>query len=289
MKLVIISGRSGSGKSSALHALEDEGYYCADNIPVSILDQLPITLKKTHKTPPAMAVSIDVRNVPGAMESFPSVLKQLREQQIDCKVIFLDADSNTLLKRYSSTRRRHPLTNDNCSLAEAIDYEVQLLAPVQSHATVKIDTSPLSVHQIRERMRAECTGSGAKERKITLLIQSFGFKHGVPIDADFVFDTRCLPNPFWVESLRGYSGLEKPIHDFLAAEAEVSDMFNDISSFITRWLPRFESGQRTYMTIAIGCTGGQHRSVYLAETLGKSLKSQLTNKIQVRHRELPEL
>ena len=285
MKLVIISGRSGSGKSSALHALEDEGYYCVDNIPVGILDQLPATLTDTHSTAPAMAVSIDVRNVPGAMEDFPEVLAQLRSQGIDCKVIFLDADTNSLLMRYSSTRRKHPLTNEHCSLAEAIEYEKRLLGPVQSQADLRIDTSPLSVHQIRERVRKECVGCAESGRKISLLFQSFGFKHGIPIDADFVFDVRCLPNPFWVESLRGHSGLEKPVQDFLSGESDVAAMLEDIAGFVETWLPRFESGQRTYMTIAVGCTGGQHRSVYLTEMLGKRFPN-LPNTIQVRHREL---
>ena len=288
MKLVIISGRSGSGKSSALQALEDCGYYCVDNIPVSILDQLPGTLKKAHSQAPAMAVSIDVRNVPGAMESFPSVLKQLRARKIDCMVIFLDADSNTLIKRYNATRRRHPLTNEDYSLAEAIEFETKLLGPVQSQATLKIDTSPLSVHQIRERLRAVCSADNGQASTISLLVQSFGFKHGMPIDADFVFDVRCLPNPFWIESLRRYNGREKPIQDFLSAEKDVGRMQNDILTFIKDWLPSFESGQRTYMTIAIGCTGGQHRSVYLAEQIGRLLSAQLVNKVQVRHRELPD-
>ena len=287
MKLVIISGRSGSGKSSALHALEDEGYYCVDNIPVSILDQLPATLKNTHSTAPAMAVSIDIRNVPGAMESFPTLLKQLRGQGIDCTVIFLDADSNNLMKRYSATRRKHPLTNEHCSLAEAIEHEKQLLGPVQSEADLKIDTSPLSVHQIRERVRNECTGYTSGAGRITLLFQSFGFKHGLPMDADFVFDVRCLPNPFWVESLRGSTGQDKAVKDFLSAEPDVEAMFEDIATFVEKWLPRFESGQRAYMTIAIGCTGGQHRSVYLTEKLGKRFNSK-SNRVQVRHRELPE-
>ncbi len=286
MKLVIISGRSGSGKSSALHALEDEGYYCVDNIPVSILDQLPTTLKKTHSTPPAMAVSIDIRNVPGAMENFPELLSRLRKQGIDCKVIFLDADSNNLMKRYSATRRKHPLTNEHRSLVEAIEQETQLLGPVQSQADIKIDTSPLSVHQIRERVRKECTNNDHDTHRITLLFQSFGFKHGIPVDADFIFDVRCLPNPYWIESLRSFTGLDKPVQDFLSSEKDVEEMFTDISLFVQKWLPKFESGQRVYITIAIGCTGGQHRSVFLTEKLGQAFSKQLSSSVQVRHREL---
>ncbi|WP_263322167.1 RNase adapter RapZ [Endozoicomonas sp. Mp262] len=286
MKLFIISGRSGSGKSSALHALEDGGFYCVDNIPVSILDRLHTTLKETHSTPPAMAVSIDVRNVPGAMDNFPDVLAKLKAQGIDCKVIFLDADNNTLMQRYSATRRKHPLTNEQCSLSEAIEQEKKLLGPVQSLATIKIDTSPLSVHQIRERVRKACIEESADASRITLLFESFGFKHGIPMDADFVFDVRCLPNPYWVESLRGLTGLEQPVQDFLSTEPDVQSMLDDISAFIEKWLPKFESGQRTYMTVAIGCTGGQHRSVFLTERLGRLFNH--SHSIQVRHRELPE-
>lgn len=285
MKLVIISGRSGSGKSSALHALEDEGFYCVDNIPVNILDQLHTVLAGTHSHP-AMAVSIDVRNVPGALDSFPQVLSRLKTQGIECQVVFLDADNNTLMQRYSATRRKHPLTNEHCSLSEAIEQEKRLLAPVQSRAHIRIDTSPLSVHQIRERIRQECLDHDhtSETPHMALLFESFGFKHGVPMDADFIFDVRCLPNPFWVESLRGMTGKEQPVQAFLAAEADVQAMLDDIIAFIQKWLPKFASGQRAYMTIAIGCTGGQHRSVFMAEQLAQQFCDSY--QIQIRHREL---
>ncbi|MGI9275022.1 MAG: RNase adapter RapZ [Endozoicomonas sp.] len=283
MKLIIISGRSGSGKSSALHALEDQGYYCVDNLPASMLSDLPRTLKTSLQKLPQMAVSIDVRNLPGALEDFPDLLAELQRQGIKCEVVFLDADSDSLMKRYSSTRRKHPLSNDNVSLSEAIDLEKQLLAPVASEADIRIDTSPLSVHEIREQIRQRICGEDTQG--MTLLIQSFGFKHGMPVDADFVFDVRCLPNPFWVEALRPHTGLEKPVQDFLAAEPMVSEMVEDLRCFIEKWLPRFESGQRSYMTIAIGCTGGQHRSVYISEQLGAWF-SQHFERLQVRHREL---
>ncbi|MRI34131.1 RNase adapter RapZ [Endozoicomonas sp. OPT23] len=283
MKLIIISGRSGSGKSSALHALEDEGFYCVDNLPASMLKDLPVSLKSGSDEPPKMAVSIDVRNVPGSLEHFPSLLANLKDQGINCQVVFLDADSNTLMKRYSSTRRKHPLSNDTTSLIEAINLEKQLLAPLAEEADIRIDTSPLSVHDIRQQICQRICGEAGKS--MTLMIQSFGFKHGTPTDADFIFDVRCLPNPFWVESLRPYNGLEQPVQDFLSSEPEVNDMLDDLKAFAEKWVPRFESGQRSYLTIAIGCTGGQHRSVFISEYLGQWLKERF-ERVQVRHREL---
>ncbi|WP_422135072.1 RNase adapter RapZ [Endozoicomonas sp. ALD040] len=283
MKLVIISGRSGSGKSSALHALEDEGFYCVDNLPASMLNDLPTNLKSNLVEPHRMAVSLDVRNVPGSLERFPTLLEKLKKQGVECQVIFLDADSNTLMKRYSSTRRRHPLSNDKVSLTEAINLEKKLLAPLAEEADIRLDTSPLSVHEIREQIRQRLCGSTSKS--MTLMIQSFGFKHGMPVDADYVFDVRCLPNPFWVEALRSFTGQDQPVKDFLASEPMVNEMFEDLSTFVEKWLPRFESGQRSYMTIAIGCTGGQHRSVFISEKLGEWLKERF-DCVQVRHREL---
>ena len=250
-----------------------------------MLNKLPEVLKKAQSEPPKMAVSIDVRNVPGSLESFPVLLNELKKNNVNCQVFFLDADSEHLMKRYSSTRRKHPLSDDNVSLREAIELEKTLLEPVLAEADVRVDTSPLSVHQIRERIRQEACGNASKS--MTVLFQSFGFKHGVPSDADFIFDVRCLPNPFWVESLKAHTGLETPVQDFLKNEPDVLTMLGDIRAFIEKWLPKFESAQRSYMTIAIGCTGGQHRSVYISETLGNEFKNKL-ERVQVRHRELPE-
>ena len=285
MKLVIISGRSGSGKSSALHALEDEGFYCVDNLPASMLSQLPDTLKESHNESPKMAVSIDVRNLPGALENFHDLIKEIKDKNVECQVLYLDAGSDNLMKRYSSTRRKHPLSDGDTSLKEAIEVEKQLLAPVLAEANIHIDTSPMSVHEIRELVREQVCGRSSKN--MTIMFQSFGFKHGVPSDADFIFDVRCLPNPFWVESLRSHTGLERPVQEFLENETDVKAMLHDISQFVEKWLPKFASGQRSYMTVAIGCTGGQHRSVYICKTLGDEFKNKL-DQVQVRHRELPE-
>ncbi|MGB1270464.1 MAG: RNase adapter RapZ [Endozoicomonas sp.] len=301
MKLIIISGRSGSGKSSALHTLEDEGFYCVDNLPANMLSQLPDTLRAYHQDtlqessqessqegqsePPGMAVSIDIRNVPGALEQFPGYLKDLNKRGIQCQVLYLDAGDEQLIKRYSSTRRKHPISDETTSLREAIRQEKRLLSPILAEADLRLDSSTLSVHQMRERVRLAVLGSAGNT--MTVLFQSFGFKHGVPSDADFIFDVRCLPNPFWFESLRADTGLEQPVQDFMKNEPEVIDMLGDIRKFIEKWLPRFESAQRSYMTIAIGCTGGQHRSVYICKRLGEQFAGQL-ERVQVRHRELPE-
>jgi len=285
MKLVIISGRSGSGKSSALHALEDEGFYCVDNLPASMLSLLPQTLKSSHHEPPTMAVSIDVRNLPGALENFGELIVELKQQSVECQVLYLDAGCENIMKRYSATRRKHPLSDDNISLLEAIELEKELMAPVLAEANIHIDTSHMSVHEIRERVREQVCGDTSKS--MTLMFQSFGFKYGVPSDADFIFDVRCLPNPFWVESLRAHTGLETPVIDFLKNEGDVVAMLDDVSQFVEKWIPKFESGQRSYMTVAIGCTGGQHRSVYICKTLGDLFSDKL-GQVQVRHRELPE-
>ncbi|WP_257265835.1 RNase adapter RapZ [Endozoicomonas sp. ONNA2] len=285
MKLIIISGRSGSGKSSALHTLEDEGFYCVDNLPTSMLNQLPDTLKGHHSTPPTMAVSIDVRNLPGTLDNFPELLNSLRHKGIDCQVLYLDTDSEKLVSRYSATRRKHPLSDDQTSLTEAIASEKKLLMPVLTAADLIIDTTSLSVHEMRDMIKqAFCAD---QKSSMTVLFQSFGFKNGIPADADFIFDVRCLPNPFWDESLRAYTGLDQPVIDFLKDQPRVIEMIDDIRVFIEKWLPRFESAQRSYMTIAIGCTGGQHRSVYIGKTLGTLFTNKL-ERVQVRHRELHE-
>ena len=285
MKLIIISGRSGSGKSSALHTLEDEGFYCVDNLPASMLSQLADTLSGHQSEPPRMAVSVDVRNLPGALDHFPELLDSLKKKGIYCQVLYLDTDSEKLVSRYSATRRKHPLSDDHISLREAIDLEKKLLRPVLIAADLKIDTTSLSVHQIRDLIKQEYCAN--EKNSMTVLFQSFGFKNGIPSDADFIFDVRCLPNPFWVESLRNHTGLEEPVINFLKDDANVIEMIDDITTFVDKWLPRFESAQRSYMTIAIGCTGGQHRSVYIGNTLGELFTSKL-ERVQVRHRELHE-
>ncbi|MFI4937995.1 MAG: RNase adapter RapZ [Candidatus Berkiellales bacterium] len=283
MQLVIVSGRSGSGKTISLHVLEDLGYYCVDNLPVDMLPNLVAKLQVDH---PRLAVSIDARNLPTNVNLLKEVISELRQPDLHCDIIYLDADHKSLLRRFSETRRRHPLSNENVSLQEAIEQERVLLSPLASMADITIDTSYLSHHQlcslIRDRVARENTNN------LQLLIQSFGFKNGMPADADFIFDVRCLPNPFWQPQLRGLSGKDKAICDFLQASPDVELMINDIIKFLDNWIPRFEADNRSYLTVGIGCTGGQHRSVYITEQLiGKAQKLKMN--VQVRHRDLQNI
>ncbi len=284
MRLIIVSGRSGSGKSTALDVLEDHGFYCIDNLPAGLLPELAErTLLHTELLEPKVAVSIDARNLPSQLQRFPELLVEARNRHIKCDVLYLDAEHDTLLKRFSETRRRHPLTNDNRSLAEAIKDEEALLAPIADLADLKIDTTHLNLYQLRDSIKLRLLNQ--PEPGTAFLIESFGFKRGMPVDADLVFDVRCLPNPYWKPELRDHSGLEQAVADYLAAQPDVEEMYQDILGYLNKWLPRFAASNRAYVTIAIGCTGGHHRSVYIAERLGAALKPSLKN-VQVRHRDL---
>jgi len=284
MKLLIVSALSGSGKSIALDTLEDCGYYCIDNLPVNLLeDFINHVMLSDKKTYAKTAIGIDARNQFNSLANFSESLKLIRDKGIDCEIIFMQAEESTLLKRYSETRRRHPLTDYNIPLKEALKIEKEMLTPIAKHANVVIDTSRTHYHQLRELIRDQIGDRDFKQ--ISLQFQSFGFKHGVPLDADFVFDARCLPNPYWIPELRALTGKDKPVWDFLEEQPLVSEFFQEITGFLERWIPRFEAEGRSYLTVAIGCTGGQHRSVYLVDSLIKHFKSPLVNVI-VRHREL---
>lgn len=283
MRLVIISGRSGSGKNTALHVLEDEGFYCIDNLPVSLLPALVERMQSGDDSPRKIAASIDVRNMPEALAKFPGVLEAIRALNIQCEIIYLDAQDYTLIKRYSETRRKHPLSDHDIGLSEAIAREHDLLEPVASRADLIIDTTNLNLYELRDRIRQRV--SGTLQGDIALLFESFGFKRGIPLDADTVFDVRCLPNPYWHPELRQYNGKDEPVVLYLKKEAEVQQMLADIRNFISNWLPRYRQNNRTYFTVAIGCTGGKHRSVFLCEELHKHFSKELKN-VQVRHREL---
>jgi len=284
MKLLIVSALSGSGKSIALDTLEDCGYYCIDNLPVTLLeDFINHVMLADQQTYAKTAVGIDARNQSKSLANFSDILKSIRAKGIDCEIIFMQAEEATLLKRYSETRRRHPLTDLNTPLKEALKIEKEMLIPVAKHANVVIDTSRTHYQQLRELIRDQI---GERDyQHISLQFQSFGFKHGVPLDADFVFDARSLPNPYWVPELRALTGKDQSVVDFLAEQPLVHEFFQDISVFLERWIPRFEEEGRSYLTIAIGCTGGQHRSVYLVEALVKHFNSPIVNVI-VRHREI---
>ncbi|MBA6420575.1 RNase adapter RapZ [Pseudomonas sp. 5Ae-yellow] len=283
MRLVVVSGRSGSGKSTALHLLEDNGFYCIDNLPAGLLPELAKQASEADLNLPAIAISIDARNLASDLQRFPELLKQVRDAGVQCDVLFLAAGDDVLIKRFSETRRKHPLTDSQRSLAEAIAQELRILEPIIDLATLKIDTSHLNLYQLRDQIKQRLLGSQGSTPSV--LIQSFGFKRGVPADADLIFDVRCLPNPYWRPELRSYSGLDEPVREYLSSQPDVEEMYQDIRQFLNKWLPRYAAGERSYMTIAVGCTGGHHRSVYLAERLVNELRASTPN-LLIRHRDL---
>ena len=285
MKLIIVSGRSGSGKSTALHVLEDLGYYCIDNLPIGLLSPLTQEALNSPEARQHIAVSIDARNLSGDIANFETLYNQLQHPELNLEIIYLDAADQMLLQRFHATRRKHPLSTPERSLSEAIKDEKSLLEPIARLADLHIDTTERSMYELREMVRERIAGRGAQQ--MALLIQSFGYKHGVPVDSDFVFDVRCLPNPYWDTSLRSYTGLDSPVQTFLQAQPDTNRLLEDIRSFLDRWLPGFHSVNRSYMTVSIGCTGGQHRSVYISEQLAAHFGAHFSN-VQVRHSELPE-
>jgi len=282
MKLTILSGRSGSGKTTALQALEDQGYYCVDNLPLGLLPTLASKLREEENPLERVAVGIDARNLPRQLLAFTSILDELRAAKVDTEIIFLEAEPSTLLKRFSATRRRHPLSNDNRTLADAIAYEAQLLADIRMRADLVIDTSTMDIHSLRNMIRQRVA---RREVRLSLLLQSFGYKNGLPHDADLVFDVRALPNPHWHNDLRPLTGRDEKVGEFLARHPDSGAMLDDISHFLDRWLPAYAANDRSYVTVAIGCTGGRHRSVYITEQLAHRLRNQGIP-LHVRHREL---
>lgn len=283
MELVIISGRSGSGKSTALHQLEDEGYYCIDNLPVSLLPALvKEASKETFNHFRGTAVCIDARNAWKDLNNFHNIMESL-PTEVDSKILFLDAEDAALIKRFSETRRRHPLSTDQMPLAEAIKKEGKLLEQISSTATLVLDTSQMTIYDLRDTIKQRLVADDPAA--MSVLIQSFGFKRGVPSDADLVFDVRMLANPHWVSTLRLKSGRDDDVKTFLESQPLTEELFTDICGYLDRWLPRYRDSRRTYMTIALGCTGGQHRSVYLAERLYAHYQGQLSQ-LHLRHREL---
>ena len=281
MKLIVVSGRSGSGKTIALRVLEDLGYYCVDNLPVTLLPQLVNETRGRHDQ---LAVSIDVRNMPEQSGDIENLLGQIRQaSDIEYSSIFTDADNATLIRRYGESRRLHPLSRKHLSLDQAILQETHLLAPLSSTADLRIDTSTLSIHDLSEQICVRILGR--KEKELVLVFESFGFKHGTPKDADFVFDARFLPNPHWVPELRPLTGLDGPVRDYLQAQPDVMLYSQQIDTLLSNWLPHLERNNRSYVTVAIGCTGGQHRSVFITEQLAASFRAR-NKTVQVRHRTL---
>ncbi|WP_101674564.1 RNase adapter RapZ [Alloalcanivorax mobilis] len=282
MKITILSGRSGSGKTTALQALEDHGYYCVDNLPLGLLPTLVTQLEAEEHPLNRVAVGIDARNLPRQLLAFTTTLDELRASQVDTEIIFLEAEPASLLKRFSATRRRHPLSGDNRTLADAIEYEAQLLADIRMRADLVIDTSSLDVHSLRNMIRQRVA---RRDVSLSLLIQSFGYKNGLPYDSDLVFDVRALPNPHWHNDLRPFTGRDEKVAEFLRGHPESGALLDDIFNYLTRWLPVYAANDRSYVTVAIGCTGGRHRSVYITEQLAQRLRDDGIP-LHVRHREL---
>ena len=282
--LIVISGMSGSGKSIALHTFEDLDYYCVDNLPADLLAEFVRGATGKNDLPPKLAVGIDARNRNTDLSKLPSWLSQAGALGLDPKLVFFDADDGILLKRYAETRRRHPLSHLGLALADAIALERRMLKPMRALADVIIDTSELNVHQMRRRVITEL-GLTA-DRTVSLLFESFAYRRGVPADADFVFDARGLPNPHWDARLRPLSGRDREVREYLDTQADVSEYTAQVAAFLDNWLPRIQADTRSYVTVALGCTGGRHRSVYLAETLAAHAREHGWRDVATYHREL---
>jgi UPF0042 nucleotide-binding protein len=286
VRLIIVSGLSGSGKTVALHHFEDLGFYCIDNVPAALLatmiGEITATQDPLYEN---LAIGIDARNRAADLARLPEVVRDLRSRGVRCEVIFLHADDNILLKRYGETRRKHPLSAAGLSLREAIDRERQLLGPIIASAELVLDTTRTSIYELRDVIRRRVA---AQEKPgLSILIESFGYKHGIPADADFVFDLRCLPNPYWDAALRPLTGRDASVIAFLDGAGSVQRMYGDILGFLDRWIPEYIDFNRNYLTVAIGCTGGQHRSVYMTEKLGAELAKRYSP-VMTRHNELPD-
>ncbi len=282
MKLIIISGLSGSGKTVALHTLEDEGFYCVDNFPLGLLADFMAHINDQRiQIYEEVAVGIDARSHTKDLKNFKQIVHSIKD--IEIEVIYFQAEINELIKRFSDTRRRHPLTRKGIPLAEAIDIERNLLLPISQDADLCLDTSRINVHQLRSLIKDRVVSRASQE--LSILIQSFGFKHNTPADSDFVFDVRCLPNPHWEPKLRPLTGQDPDVQAFFKTQQDVSDMFNHIKTFMEYWIPKFAEQNRYYLTISIGCTGGQHRSVYIAEQLNDYFRNKFSG-VSLRHREM---
>ena len=283
MRIIVVSGLSGSGKSVALHVLEDLGYYSVDNIPVALLPQLTDHLLSDDAGGDRVAIGIDARNRTDDLLMLDHEVARLRNQGAHVEVLFLQAEQEVLMKRFGETRRRHPLAQEGEALRDAMAAEREILTPVVNIADLIVDTTRTSVYELRDLVRERVAARDV--HRLSILVQSFGFKHGIPADADYVFDLRCLPNPYWQPELRRETGLDKPVIDYLDSEPMVAEMHDAIVAFLRDWLPRYENFSRSYLTVAIGCTGGQHRSVYMAERIAKTLRGDGRD-ISVRHHEL---
>lgn len=286
LRLIIVSGLSGSGKSIALHVLEDLGYYCIDNIPAALIKAAVDEVRTGEgRSAELLAVGVDARNRTQDLDALPSLIDELHTQDVHTEIIFLHANDEVLLQRYSESRRRHPLAEHGTQLRAAIKTERDILTEISNSADLIIDTSETSIYELAEVIRERI--DKREHESLSVLIESFGFKTGIPADADFVFDLRSLPNPYWSVDLRGLNGLDKEVIDFLNAQNMFVAMYDDILGFLDRWIPHFENANRAYLTVAVGCTGGQHRSVCMAEKLSAQLRKR-HEPVLTRHNSLPD-
>ncbi|MDH3607779.1 MAG: RNase adapter RapZ [Gammaproteobacteria bacterium] len=285
MKLVIISGLSGSGKSVAINTLEDDDFYCIDNMPLSMLltciEHLTGTASIYYEK---IAIGVDARNASKDIVSFPDIIAAIKKRGIELELIHLEANEETLIQRYSETRRKHPLTKNGLPLVEAIHMEKHILEDLVLLADLRIDTTSTNVRELRSIITEQVCKKISSE--LTILLQSFGFKYGVPNDSDYVFDVRCLPNPYWEKTLRELTGKNTEVIEFLQSHDEVKQMIDSISGFIEKWLPHFAKENRSYLSVSIGCTGGHHRSVYVTEYLSKHFSDFKDTHVSIRHRDL---
>ena len=281
MHLVIASGMSGAGKTQVLHTLEDQGYYCIDNLPLELFESAFETerLLKHQK----IAIGVDIRSGEKYLKKLPEMVAKLKDR-FKTDIIYLYAGKSVLIKRYDETRRKHPLSNSETTLREAILKEYDLIAPVREIADIQIDTSSTNIYELASQIISQVCDT--QHQSLSLMFQSFGFKYGTPRDSDYLFDVRCLPNPYWVPELRPHTGLEKEVIEWLSSHDIVNSMENDLKNFIEKWIPEIIASQRAYLTISIGCTGGHHRSVYLIEKLAKYFESIYKDSVIIQHREL---
>lgn len=283
-KLIIISGLSGAGKTIALNTLEDLGLYCIDNLPISLLNEF---IRQIHdgsiQATPEIAIGIDARSTGSEIKKLPGIISRLKKKKLKIDLVFIDANNEVLTRRFSETRRKHPLSSKTLALAGAIKKERRIMDELSAQADIRIDTSHTLMHELRDIVRKRIANRPVAA--LSLQFISFGYKHGVPGDADFVFDSRCLPNPYWKQSLRNLAGKDKAVIQFLGKQKLVTELIEDIKSFLSSWIPRFEADNRSYLCIAVGCTGGHHRSVYITERLAEHFRNQGKHVITI-HRDI---
>lgn len=281
MHLVIASGMSGAGKTQALNTLEDQGYYCIDNLPLELLETAFTTKRLLDQK--KIAIGIDIRSGEEYLKRLPAMVEKLKSQ-FKTDVVYLYAGKSALIKRYDETRRKHPLSNNDTTLREALLKEYDLIEPIREIADIQIDTTNTSIYELAEKLIERVCDSSSKP--LSLMFQSFGFKYGTPRDSDYLFDVRCLPNPYWIPELRSHTGLETEVKEWLSSQELVGKMEQDLKSLIEQWIPHIITSQRSYLTISIGCTGGHHRSVYLTEKLANHFKKIYPDSVIIKHREL---